>query len=251
VQNTETLQHPVLEVAIGGTAVDKRPSEFKLATQSGFHSVAARLLYPADSGTGKAGDEITVSLAQDNNSGLYFTGTVCSANTRGAYRELLLTDSYKKLCDTNFAAAYRKEKAAAILDDILGAAGITEKAVTCPGVELARFSTPAIPARMCIDLLIDALKEHGMEGLCYFFDEKDVFHFGTGADTGRNEGGAFSFETGKNILRTGPGWIEVLPCPVRHTRNVTVDGRELETVRTDLTVSRKTARLLLWLKEAA
>ncbi|MDR1149956.1 MAG: hypothetical protein LBK66_15145, partial [Spirochaetaceae bacterium] len=152
-QNTEMLRHPVLEVSIGGTAVDKRPSEFRLMTQAGFHSVAARLRYPADSGIGKAGDEITVSLAQDNNSGLYFTGTVYSANTRGAYRELLLTDSYKKLCDTNFAAAYRKEKAAAILDDILGAAGITEKSVTCPGVELARFSTPAIPARMCIDLL--------------------------------------------------------------------------------------------------
>jgi hypothetical protein len=157
----------------------------------------------------------------------------------------------KKLCDTVYTAAYRKEKAASILDDILGAAGITEKSATCPGIELAQFSTPAIPARICIDLLIDALKEHGGEGLCYFFDEKDVFHFGTDADTGRNEGGAFSFETGSDILRTGSGWIEVLPRPVRHTQSVTVDGRELETVRTDLTVSRKTMRLLLWLKEVA
>jgi hypothetical protein len=156
----------------------------------------------------------------------------------------------KKLCDTNFAAACRKEKAAAILDDILAAAGITEKSVTCPGVELARFSTPAVTARFCIDLLVDALKEHGAEGLCHFFDEKDVFHFGTDADTGRNEGGAFSFEAGKNILRTGPGWTEVLPRPVRHTRNVTVDGRELETVRTDLTVSCNTTRLVLWVREA-
>jgi hypothetical protein len=250
-QNTEMLRHPVLEVSIGGSAVEKRPSEFRLVTQAGFHSAVAWLLYPADSGTGNAGDEITVSLAQDNNSGLYFTGTVYSANTRGAYRELRLTDSYKKLCDTRFAAAYRKEKAAAILDDILGAAGITEKSVACPGIELARFSTPAIPARICIDLLIDALKEHGEEGLCCFFDEKDTFHFGKSGDTGKNGGGAFSFETGRDILRTGSGWIEVLPRPVRHSQAITVNGRELETVRTDLTVSRKTSRLLLWLKEAA
>jgi hypothetical protein len=52
------LRHPVLEAAIGGTTVDKRPSEFRLMTQAGFHSVAARLLYPADSGIGKAGDAI-------------------------------------------------------------------------------------------------------------------------------------------------------------------------------------------------
>jgi hypothetical protein len=104
---------------------------------------------------------------------------------------------------------------------------------------------------MCIDLLIDALKEHGAEGLRYFFDEKDAFHFGTAEDTGKNEGGAFAFETGKNILRTGSGWIEVLPRPIRHTQGLTVNGKELLTVRTDLRVSRKASRLTLWVREAA
>jgi hypothetical protein len=249
-QNTEMLRHPVLEVAIGGTAVDKRPSEFRLMTQAGFHSAVSWLLYPADSGTGKAGDEITVSLAQDNRSELYFTDRIYSANVHGKYRRLSLTDSFQKLCGTVYTAAYRKEKAASILDDILGAAGITEKSVTCPGVELARFSTPGVTARFCIDLLIDALKEHGAEGIGYFFDEKDVFHFGTDADTGRNEGGAFSFETGRDILRTGPGWIEVLPRPIRHSQAVTVNGKPMLAARTDLTVSRKTTRLVLWVKEA-
>ena len=162
-----------------------------------------------------------------------------------------MTDSYKKLCRTDFTAAYRKEKAASILEDILGAAGINEKSVTCPDVELARFSTQTIPARMCIDLLIDALKEHGAEGLVYFFDEKDVFHFGTIADTGKNEGEAETFETGKNIVSSGSGWIEVLPRPVRHSREITVNGKTLLTMRTDLTISRSSSRLTLYLREAA
>ncbi|GHU01857.1 hypothetical protein FACS1894147_02530 [Spirochaetia bacterium] len=247
----EFLQHPVLEVSIGGSVVEKRPSSFKLATQQGFHSVVSRLLYPADSDVGNAGDDITVSLVTDDITNLYFTGTIHSANIHGAYRELFLTDSFKKLCGTDFAAAYRKEKAATILDDILGAAGITEKSVTCPAVELARFSTQTIPARSCIDLLIDALTAHGARGLHYFFDEKNVFHFGTEADTGKNTGEVFEFESGKNIVQKGAGFIEVLPYPIRHTQSVKVDGKEYQTVRTDLIVSRVTSRLTLYLKGAA
>jgi hypothetical protein len=248
-QNFDLLQRPVIEAAIGGTVIEKLPSEFCLMTQSGFHSVMSRLLYPAGAETGAAGDKITVSLASNDKTELYFTGVIYSANVHGQYRELLLTDSYKKLCCTEFAAAYRKEKAANILDDILGAAGISEKTIICPDVDIARFSTQTIPARLCIDLLIDALGEHGAEGLTYFFDEKDVFHFGTEADAGRNEGGAFSFETGGNILRSGSGWIEVLPRPVRHTQNITVDSKAMLTAGTNLTISRNLSRLTLWIKE--
>jgi hypothetical protein len=187
---------------------------------------------------------------RDDITELYFSGTVYAESTDGAYRELFLTDGYKKLCYTDFTAAYRKEKAANILEDILGAAGITEKAVTCPDIEPARFSTQNISARICIDVLINALGEHGAEGLTYFFDEKDVFHFGTKADTGKNEGAAFSFETGKNIVRSGSGLIEVLPCPIRHTQEVTVDGKAMVTTGTDLTVMRYRSRLTLWLGAA-
>ena len=251
-QNNDLLRHPVIEVSIGGTVVEKRPSLFNLVTQSGFHSVMAALLYPAGSGVGAKGDEITVSLVSGDKTDLYFTGTVYSANIRGKYRALALTDGYKKLCDTEFAAAYRREKAANILDDILGAAGIAGGKITCPDVEMARFSTPAIPARRCIGLLVDALKEHGAEGLGYFFDERDVFHFGTeasGLETGRNEGELFGFETGRNILKTGSGWIEVLPRPVRHTQNITVNNKPVVTSGTNLTVSRRLSRLTLWVKE--
>jgi hypothetical protein len=244
------LRYPVIEVSIGGNVADNRPAEFRLMTQAGFPSAQSWLLYPADSGAGTAGDDITVSLASGDKSDLYFTGMIYSANIHGQYRKLYLTDGNKKLCDTLFTAAYRKEKAANILEDILGAAGITEKSITCPGVELARFSTPERAARVCIDLLIDALKEHGAEGLTYFFDEKDIFHFGTEADTGRNEGEAFSFETGKDILRSGSGWIEVLPRPIRHSQAIAVNGKPMLAVRTDLTVSRKATRLILWIKEA-
>jgi hypothetical protein len=249
-RNSDLLRRPLIEVSIGGSVVDERPSKFELTTHAGSHSVSARLLYPAETETGAIGDEITVSLASDDVSDLYFTGVIYSANTHGKYRELLLADGYKKLCETDFTAAYRKEKAAAILDDILGAAGIDKKSVTCPDVEMARFSTPSVPARRCVDLLIAALREHGEEGLTYFFDEKDIFHFGTPRDTGKNEGKAETFETGKNIVRSGSGWIEVLPLPIRHTQDITVNGRPLITARTDLTVSRSSTRLLLFLREA-
>jgi hypothetical protein len=98
----------------------------------------------------------------------------------------LLADGYKKLCETGFAAAYRKEKAASILDDILDAAGIVE-----------------------------------------------------------------SYETGNNIIRSDSGWIEVLPRPIRHSWEITVNGKPLVTVRTELTVSRVSTRLVLSLREVS
>jgi hypothetical protein len=162
-----------------------------------------------------------------------------------------LTDSYQKLCDGEYAAAYRKEKAAVILEDMLGAAGLSDTLITCPDVELARFSTRTMPCRQIIDLLIDALKEHGFTGLNYFFDAKDVFHFGTAGDTGMNEGDAYTFESAKNILKTGPLWIETLPAPIRHTQKVTVNGTELLTVRTDVAISGKRSRLAMYLGEAS
>jgi hypothetical protein len=242
------LQHQLLEVSIGGTAPEERAAQFRLRTHAGLHSVSAKLYFPQSSSAGSPGDDITVSLVSGDKTDLYFTGTIYQADVRGAYRELLLTDSYKKLCDTQFIAAYRKEKAANIISDILDAAGISETSVTCPDVELARFSTQEIPARMALDLLIDALKEHGASGLVYFFDEKDTFHFGALSDTGKNEGEAVSFETDKNILRKGPGWIETLPAPVRHSQAVTVDGKELVTAHSDLFVSRSLSRLTLYLR---
>jgi hypothetical protein len=159
-----------------------------------------------------------------------------------------LTDRYRKLCGGEYAAAYRKEKAAAILEDILGAAGISDTLITCPDAELARFSTPTMPCRQLIDLLIDALKEHGFAGLTYFFDARDVFHFGTASDTGINEGEAYSFESAKNILKTGALWIETLPAPIRHTQKISVNGTEVITVRTDVSISGKRSRLALYFR---
>jgi hypothetical protein len=248
--NSKFLQHHILEVSMGGTLVERRAVSFRLMTQSGFHGVIARLVYPSDTETGSVDDEVTVSLTHGERTDVYFTGTVYSADTHGAHRELLLTDSYQKLCDRTFTSAYRKEQAGYILDDMLSAAEIAEKSLTCPNVELARFSTKTIAVRNGIDLLIDALKEHGAERLTYFFDEKDVFYFGTPTDTGKNEGAVETFETGKNMVRSGSGWIEVLPYPIRHTQAVQINGKPMITVRTDVTVSRGLSRLCLGVKEA-
>jgi hypothetical protein len=247
----DALKRQTLSVSIGGSIVDKHAVSFRLRTASGFHAVAARLLYPADSDAGNVGDDITVSLVTDGKTDLYFTGKIYSAALQDSKRELLLTDSFQKLCDGKYAVAYRKEKAAVILEDILGAAGISDTLTTCPDVELARFSTQTMTCRRLVDLLIDALKEHGFTGINYFFDAKDVFHFGTAGDTGINEGDAYAFESTRNILKTGSSWIETFPAPIRHTQKVTVNGTELVTARTDVIISGRRSRLAMYFREAS
>jgi hypothetical protein len=239
------IQHPIIDVAINGNTAEKRPSEFRLLTFAGCGVTKAQLLYPAESAVGGRGDTITVSLIADDKTDLYYTGTVYSNPVYGKYRKLQLTDGAHKLLNTDVTAAYRKEKASVILSDMLDAAGIKERAITCPDVELARFSTRSVPAWHCVDYIIDALKQHGAKNLTFFFDAKDVFHFGTLGDTGKNEGEPESFESGKNIFRSGEDWIEVLPRPIRHSQKVTVNGKERVTVKTDLTVSQKHTRLRL------
>jgi hypothetical protein len=248
-ERVELVQYPVVEVSIGGSAVDKQPSRFTLITDQGLPSVMAKLVYPADTVTVSAGDPIIVSLIAGEEKNVLFTGAVCDAKTHGPVYELALTDGYKKLCETIVTPAYRKEIVKAILQDILDAAGITDTKITCPSVTLGRFSTSSISAAMSIKLLIAALEEHGASGLRFFFDADNVFHFGTGEDTGKNEGEAIALETGKNIIKTGTGHVAVLPLPIRHSQAITIDGTAMETIRTDLTVSGYRSRLVLWVKE--
>jgi hypothetical protein len=181
---------------------------------------------------------------------LLFTGNALSAGIHGAYRDLILADGCSKLFTTPIIAAYRRETAKIILQDALGSAGIEKTAITCPDVEIARFSTEKTTAFLCIKLLIKTLEEHGHAGFRFFFDEKDTFRFGTAGDTGKNEGPVYEFETGKNILKKGIGKIEVPPLPIRHSQEVIVDGVKLVTSRTNLSVSGSHSRLILWLRAA-
>jgi hypothetical protein len=244
------LKHPVLTVSIAGQDIDKQPSSFSLITDQDLPSVMARLAYPHDTVVGAVSDPVTVFLLIDGEPVRYFTGTVYKIYEEGKLQVLELTDGYKKLCDTMVTPAYRKETAKAILQDALDAAGITETKVSCPAVTVGRFSTVSISAARCITLLIKVLEEHGVLGLRYFFDEQDVFHFGTGVDTGKNEGEAVAFESGKDILSKEDGYIEVLPYPIRHSQSITIDEVTMATVRTDLIVSRQRSRLTLWTRKA-
>jgi hypothetical protein len=244
------IEHPILYVEIGGGLTDRRPSSFSLITDEGFPSVLAGLRFPADETKGEAGDKVAVNMAIGSEEFLLFTGEVYAVGVSAKHRNLSLTDGYKKLCDTPIVAAYRKEQAGVILQDALDSSGISETAITCPSVLIHRFSTKKVPAEYTIKLLIKALEEHSHMGLRFFFDEKNAFHFGTGADTGKNEGNVFEFETGKTIVKKGEGWIEALPLPIRHTQDVIVDGKPLVTRRTDLYVSGNNSRLKLWLREA-
>jgi len=249
--NFNRIEHPILTVEIGGGSPDRRPSSFSLITDEGFPSVLARLQFPADETKGEKGDPVTVNMTMGDDEYLLFTGEIYSKSVSAKHRDLSLTDGYKKLCDTPIVAAYRKEQASVILQDTLDSSGISETSITCPSVLMHRFSTKKIPAEYLIKLLIKALEEHSHMGLRFFFDEKDKFHFGTDTDTGKNEGEVFEFETGKNIIKKGDGWIEVLPLPIRHTQEVKVDGATLVTRRTDLKISGNNSRLKLWLREAA
>jgi len=245
------IEHPILSVEIGGGSPDRRPSSFSLITDEGFPSVVARLQFPADETKGKSGDLVTVNMSLGDEEYLLFTGEIFSASISAKHRILSLTDGYKKLCDTPIIAAYRKEQASVILQDTLDSSGIGDKSVTCPSALIHRFSTKKIPAEYIIRLLIKALEEHSHMGLRFFFDEKDKFHFGTDADTGKNDGNVFEFETEKNIFRKGEGWIEAFPMPIRHTQEVKVDGATLVTRRTSLEIAGKNSRLKLWLREAS
>ncbi|MDR0710369.1 MAG: hypothetical protein LBF77_09915 [Spirochaetaceae bacterium] len=242
------LRYPVLTVAINGAPVEKRPSSFSLITDRGLPSVAARLSYPSEFTGGNAGETITVSLVSGEVTMLLFTGEIYDAKSHGAYRDLALTDGYKKLCDTLFNPAYRKEQAKVIVEDALGAAGIGEQKITVPPVKVARFSLVSSPVKICFDLLIKALEEHGCHGLRYFFDAENTFRFGSLDDTAINEGEAVSLETAKSIIRTGAGWVETLPLPVRHSQEVTIDDIPMKTYRTDLLVSQDRSRLRLWVE---
>jgi hypothetical protein len=251
VPNFNRIEHPILNVEIGGGSPDRRPSSFLLITDEGFPSVLALLQFPADEAKGETGDKVAVNMAIGNEEYLLFTGEIFAVSVSAKHRNLSLTDGYKKLCDTPIIAAYRKEQANVILQDTLDSSGISETAITCPSVLIHRFSTKEIPADYIIQLLIKALEEHSHMGLRFFFDEKDKFHFGTSADTGKNEGDVFEFETGKNIIKKGEGWIEVLPLPIRHTQDVIVDGKPLVTRRTNLKVAGNNSRLKLWLRETS
>lgn len=242
------IRHHSLVVELNGRVSEKRAVRFTLLTQKGSPSVIAMLYFPAGAKDGKKGETIKVYLADTEKRDLYFTGTVHNATEIDSYRKLFLTDGFSKLCSTPFTAAYRKEKASVIIDDILEAANINEKSVTVPDIELARFSTQPLQANRVLDMLIDALKEHGAKGLCYFFDEKDRFHFGTEKDTGKNAGEAFQFDSKQTIFSRGADRIETLPAPIRHSMTVTVDGASMETIRTELTVTEKASRLILHIK---
>ena len=244
--SNKIIHRHTLEVELNGQLTDTRACRFNLVTQKGFSSVFATLHFPTGSKDGKKGDSIKVYIADKESKNLYFTGTVYNATEIDNYRKLFLTDGYWKLCHTSFTASYRKEKASSIVSDVLDAAGVSEKSVTVPDVELARFSTKDIPANLVLDILIDALEAHGVKKLCYFFDEKDCFHFGTTKDTGKNTGGTFRFNTKENIFSHGADWFETLPAPIRHSMKVTVDGVSREVIRTELTVREKVSRLLLY-----
>jgi len=248
---TSKLYHPVLNVKIAGELSKARPSYFGLSTDSSFPDIRSLLEYPAETANCKADDPIEITLTANGESHVLFTGLVYFVSVDRGYCYVTLADGYSNLCCARIKAAYRKENAKVILQDILEKSGITKTAITCPAVELARFSTDTVRAEWGIIQLIKALEEHGHAGLSFFFDETDTFHFGTINDTGKNDGAVYEFETAKNILKKGDGWIEVLPLPIRHSQEIVLDSVQTLVQRTELHISGSTSRLRLYYKGRA
>ncbi len=246
--SNKILERSLLTVEINGTQSDKRAAAFSLITQKGFPSVMAKLYYPAPSKEGKKGDKISVWLTKKEKKDLYFTGTVVKAENIDNYRLLFLADGFHAVSTTHFLAAYRKEKAAVIIDDMLAAAGIENKKIKVEDIELARFSTQNLTVKRILDILVDALKAHSVKNAVYFFDEENCFHFGEEADVRKKSD--IKFTSGKDIFSKGSDWIETLPAPIRHSMLISVDGVSMETIRTELTVKEKHSRLIIHIKSA-
>jgi hypothetical protein len=248
----EVMQNLLLAVSIDGTTIDERPVEFSLWTDKSGHGVIAYLLYPFSMDKGSQGDAVVISLADGENETVLFTGFVSAlGKIRGAYRKLYLSDDYEKVYGTFITPLYRKEKVSIMLQDTLDAVGISDTAITCPELELARLSLDRVSAAFFLDLLVKVLEEYGFSDMKWFFDSNNVFHFGTFEDTGKNEGEEVSaLVGGENILRTGIDlwgrWLEVLPLPLRHSQKITVDGEEMVTIRTEMLVSARHSRLKVW-----
>lgn len=238
-----------VDVSLSGQRIAKRPLSFRLVTDQCLPTAICELEYPSSVDFGKDGDEIVVSLKTPESSSLLFTGQVYDAKVYGSARRLSLADGYKKLFDTTLSTAYRKEAAGVILSDILDAAGIADRNITCPDVEIPRFSHAEKTVVELLASLIETLKSFGFSGVRYFFDAENIFRFGTIDDSAVNTGEVLSLETGKTIIEKRPGRIVTFPAAFRHSQNLEVDGMSLIATRTELVLSAHRSYLAIRVKE--
>ncbi len=238
-----------VDVTLSGQRVAKRPLSFRLVTDQCLPAAICELEYPSSVAFGKDGEEVAVSLKTPEKTAVLFTGQVYDAKVYGNVRKLSLADGYKKLFDTALSTAYRKESAAVILSDILDAAGITDREITCPDVEISRFSHAEKSAVELIVSLMGTLKTFGFSGLRYFFDAENLFRFGTIDDSAVNSGDPLSLETGRTIIEKRPGRILTFPAAFRHSQSLEVDGTSLVATRTELVLSARRSYLAIRVKE--
>lgn len=238
-----------VDVSLSGQRVAKRPLSFRLVTDQCLPTAICELEYPSSVQFGKDGDEVVVSLKTPEKTTVLFTGQVYDAKVYGNVRKLSLADGYKKLFDTALSTAYRKEAAGVILSDILDAAGITDRQITCPDVEILRFSHAEKTAVELVASLVETLKTFGFSGLRYFFDAENLFRFGTIDDSAVNTGEALSLETGRTIIEKRPERIMTFPAAFRHSQILEVDGVSLVATRTELVLSARRSYLAIMVKE--
>jgi len=238
-----------VDVELNGQQIAKRPLSFRLVTDQWIPTAVCELIYPATVDIGGDGDDIVIALKTPDSSHVLFTGHVYNVKVYGNERRLNLTDGYKNLFDTVVTPAYRKETAAVILSDTLDAAGITDQAITCPDVEIPRFSLPQTRAPQVLSYLIKTLRSFGFSGLRYFFDAENTFRFGTASDSAINPGEPLSLETGRNIIAKYPEKIITLPVAFRHSQEIEVDGVAVTATRTELVLTARRSSLAIRVKE--
>jgi hypothetical protein len=164
-----------------------------------------------------------------------YTGYVETAFPDGSQTACILREGVRKFEFGTVEMSYHKEKADRILADILDAAGIDGRSITCPSVELPRFAVFGVSPLVAVRQLVETLGTfQDMTDTRFFFDAEGKFHFGKTSDTGKNSGPSLTLKTGSGILASQGKRIETVPLPVRHSQAITVESASKTTSGTNL-----------------
>lgn len=249
--NIFKIQRPVVNVMINGKDITDKIHKFTLTTDSDLPHIVSQLEYSNDFNKAKPDDSIQVTLSYGQKTYRIFSGHIFRISNERQKTVLHLIDGFVKLWTVICTVSYRKEKAKVILTDIIQKAGLQDTEITCPDVEFARFSTQQIPVSEIIKKIIETLKNYGYQRVFrFFFDTTNTFRFGTLADTGKNPGERFAFETGVNIIEKGDSRFQSIALPIRHSQEIEVDKKSIIPNRTKLIISKRESRITIWGREA-
>ncbi|MBN2546572.1 MAG: hypothetical protein JXB50_12300 [Spirochaetes bacterium] len=235
------MLNPYLIVKISGKEV--KNIGFTLITMKNSCNIQAKLFVPKTIKSSLK-DEVEVSLGyHGQDEWKIFKGFIDNFYDDMKMKVIILKDGNTDFWGTKILESYRKEKAKNILNDCLEKCKIDDTKITIPEVEFDRFLICDSASNNVCRNIIETLYSYGTDKeLQYFFDENNVFHFGSIEDTGKNEGEAFNFDE-TNVLKYHENGFETFALPVRHSQKIKLNDSEIMTLKTVLTVMPKNTKL--------